>query len=113
VELFGWPHFRGGLDVKSWFLIFILKNVISIDVWFAVAASTTGTHSFHARLKHYEIMFHVSTMIPFTPHDVQQVERKRHLGNDVVVIVFKEGNTPFNPCLIRSHFNRKWLFVQR
>jgi RAP1 GTPase activating protein 1 len=51
-------------------------------------------------------MFHVSTMIPHTPNDTQQVERKRHIGNDIVVIIFKEGNTPFNPSLIRSHFNR-------
>ena len=38
-------------------------------------------------------MFHVATYIPFTPEDRQQVERKRHLGNDIVVIVFKDGTT--------------------
>jgi RAP1 GTPase activating protein 1 len=36
-------------------------------------------------------MFHVATYIPFTPEDRQQVERKRHLGNDIVVIVFRDG----------------------
>ena len=51
-------------------------------------------------------MFHVSTLIPYTPGDQQQVERKRHLGNDIVVILFKEGNTPFDPLVIRSQFNR-------
>lgn len=52
-------------------------------------------------------MFHVSTLIPFYPKDEQQVERKRHLGNDIVLIVFKEGETPFNPLCIHSQFNRK------
>jgi RAP1 GTPase activating protein 1 len=40
------------------------------------------------------------------------VERKRHLGNDVVVLIFKEGNTPFNPLCIKSHFNHVFLVVQ-
>ena len=34
-------------------------------------------------------MFHVSTMLPFTETDVQQVEKKRHIGNDLIVIVFQ------------------------
>ena len=52
-------------------------------------------------------MFHVATLIPHTPGDVQQVERKRHIGNDMVVVIFKEGKTPFDPNLIRSQFNRR------
>lgn len=56
--------------------------------------------------------FHVSTLIPFNPRDPQQVERKRHLGNDVVVILFKEGNAPFNPSSITSHFNHVFIVVQ-
>lgn len=57
--------------------------------------------------KDYEIMFHVSTLLPFMPADEQKIERKRHLGNDIVVIVFKEGNTPFLPAICKSVFNRK------
>ncbi len=76
-------------------------------------------------------MFHVSTLLQYFPADPQQVmqqagvplflprplrvshsqnqvERKRHLGNDVVLIVFRERgqNAPFNPRVIRSQFNR-------
>jgi hypothetical protein len=29
-------------------------------------------------------MFHVSTMLPFTPNNRQQLSRKRHIGNDMV-----------------------------
>ena len=58
-------------------------------------------------------MFHVSTMIPANEDDEIQVERKRHLGNDVVVIIFKEGNQPFSPKIIRSHFNCVFIVVQK
>jgi hypothetical protein len=51
-------------------------------------------------------MFHVGTLLPFTPQDEQQVERKRHIGNDVVVIVFVEGDQLFDPLQFSSHFNR-------
>ena len=52
-------------------------------------------------------MFHVASMLPYQEMDEQRVERKRHLGNDVILLIFKEGKTPFNPLWIKSHFNRK------
>ena len=69
---------------------------------------TTGTHSIYTVHCGLSIMFHVATMIPFTAGDEQQVERKRHLGNDIVVIVFKDSDsTPFDPSCLKSEFNRK------
>ena len=59
-----------------------------------------------------EVMFHVSSMIPFKPNDSQQLSRKRHIGNDVVSIVFQEENTPFCPNSIRSHFLHCFIVVQ-
>jgi hypothetical protein len=35
-----------------------------------------------------------------------ELERKRHIGNDVVVIVFLDGDTPFHPKSIASHYTR-------
>ncbi len=42
------------------------------------------------------------------------MERKRHLGNDIVVIVFLEGDgsVPFDPNLIKSEFNHTFIVVQ-
>lgn len=37
-----------------------------------------------------------------------QIERKRHLGNDIVMIIFQEGEQPFSPDAITSEFNRMW-----
>jgi len=74
-------------------------------------ADTTGTHSVYTLYRGFEVMFHVSTLLPFFPDDAQQVERKRHLGNDVVILLFSEGeNKPFDPSIIRSQFNRTSLF---
>jgi hypothetical protein len=59
----------------------------------------------------------VSTLLPFQPKDTQCVERKRHIGNDVVVLIFQDRTLnaqggvdserkPFDPLLLRSQFNR-------
>lgn len=38
------------------------------------------------------ILFHVAPWLPFDPNNEQQLERKRHIGNDLVVIVFQESS---------------------
>jgi hypothetical protein len=38
-----------------------------------------------------------------------QIQKKRHIGNDIVVLVYKEGKTPFSPDIIKSCFNRMQL----
>lgn len=53
----------------------ILVNLQYLSQSYAciVVADTTGTHSYYATCKGYEIMFHVSTMLPYTNSCVQQV----------------------------------------
>lgn len=41
---------------------------------FFPAADSTGTHSLYTTYKDYEIMFHVSTLLPYTPNNKQQVK---------------------------------------
>lgn len=36
-------------------------------------------------------MYHVAPLLPFYEKDTQQLERKRHVGNDVVNVVYVEG----------------------
>ena len=45
-------------------------------------------------------MYHVATLLPFSDTDAQQLQRKRHIGNDIVSIVFQEANTPFRHSII-------------
>ncbi|XP_067256069.1 signal-induced proliferation-associated protein 1 isoform X1 [Chanodichthys erythropterus] len=92
VRLKGWEKYRAQLDTKT---------------------DSTGTHSLYTRYQDYEIMFHVSTMLPYTANNTQQLLRKRHIGNDIVTIVFQEpGALPFTPKAIRSHFQHVFIIVR-
>ena len=84
----------------------------------------TGERSVSARVDRNEIMYHVATMLPHSSTDKQQLERKRHLGNDIVVVVFEdfdesepvpEGEKPpvaFKPDIVGSHFNHVFVVVR-
>ncbi|XP_032871118.1 signal-induced proliferation-associated 1-like protein 2, partial [Amblyraja radiata] len=92
VKLKGFEKYRAQLDNKT---------------------DSTGIHSLYTTYQEYEIMFHVSTMLPYTANNSQQLLRKRHIGNDIVTIVFQEpGAGPFTPKTIRSHFQHVFLVVQ-
>ncbi|XP_023165867.1 rap1 GTPase-activating protein 1 isoform X2 [Drosophila hydei] len=83
--------YRGGLDIQN---------------------GHTGDTAVYEVFKEREIMFHVSTLLPHTEGDPQQLQRKRHIGNDIVAIVFQETNTPFSPDMIASHFLHAFIVVQ-
>ncbi|CAK1540548.1 unnamed protein product [Leptosia nina] len=74
---------------------------------------STGLYSVYTTYQGCEIMFHVSTMLPYTPNNRQQLLRKRHIGNDIVTIVFQEpGAAPFTPRNIRSQFQHVFVIVR-
>ncbi|XP_078213448.1 signal-induced proliferation-associated 1-like protein 2 isoform X6 [Callithrix jacchus] len=92
VRLKGFTKYRAQLDNKT---------------------DSTGTHSLYTTYKDYELMFHVSTLLPYMPNNRQQLLRKRHIGNDIVTIVFQEpGALPFTPKSIRSHFQHVFVIVK-
>lgn len=112
VKLKGFEKYRAGLDNKK---------------------DTTGLHSIYATFAGCEIMFHVSTLLPYTT-DRQQILRKQHIGkfklrlfffrnancfislkkgNDIVTIIFQEADAcQFTPKLIRSHFQHVFIIVK-
>jgi len=91
IDLATHKGYRGGLDTQH---------------------GQTGEVSLYESFQGREIMFHVSTLLPFTENDAQQLQRKRHIGNDIVAIVFQEGDTPFTPDMITSHFLHAYIVVQ-
>ncbi|XP_069117229.1 rap1 GTPase-activating protein 1-like isoform X3 [Argopecten irradians] len=91
VQLKDFKGFRGGLDTHH---------------------GQTGETSVYNQLQDKEIMFHVSTLLPYTEADPQQLQRKRHIGNDIVAIIFQEENTPFVPNIIASHFLHSYIVIQ-
>ena len=66
IEQLGWEHYRGGLDNKS----DANGHVYPIQ---HVADSTTGSHSYYTVLQGKEVMFHVSTLLPYSKDNPQQV----------------------------------------
>ena len=83
-----------------------------------IKGNNTGEYSYVANYKNiengsgYEIMYHISTLLPFFPDDLQQVERKRHLGNDVVNLIFNDGSLLFDPSSIVTNFTRSFsIFI--
>uniref|UniRef100_A0A8C6P0L3 RAP1 GTPase activating protein n=1 Tax=Nothobranchius furzeri TaxID=105023 RepID=A0A8C6P0L3_NOTFU len=91
IELHNFKGFRGGLDVTH---------------------GQTGAESVYCNYRNKEVMFHVSTKLPYTEGDTQQLQRKRHIGNDIVAIVFQEESTPFVPDMIASNFLHAYIVVQ-
>ncbi|CAG8674096.1 15113_t:CDS:2, partial [Acaulospora colombiana] len=91
IRLQGWQGFKGGLDTKT---------------------GETGEYSIYdsGTWNDFEIMYHVSTMLP-CGKDKHQITRKKHIGNDIVCIVFQDAPEPFSPLSIRSQFLHVYLVV--
>jgi len=83
--------YRGGLDTKH---------------------GQTGEYALYETFRGREIIFHVSTLLPYVENDPQQLQRKCHIGNDILAIVFQDTNTPFSPDMIASHFLHAFIVVQ-
>ena len=92
VRMAGWPKYAGGLD------------------------TTEGSQleSVYTDWGGVEIMFHVGPLLPHIDvPDAQQTEKKRHIGNDIVVVIFMEGG--FGDALdidsFKSQFNTVFILV--
>lgn len=93
IKLKDWDGFSGGLDIGF---------------------NRSGKESIYCEFCGYEIMYHVSTLLPYTENDPQQIERKKHVGNDIVIIVFQDSDTnlPWIPTTISSKFPHIYAVVR-
>ncbi|XP_062895697.1 rap1 GTPase-activating protein 1-like [Mobula hypostoma] len=91
IQLQNFMGFRGGLDT-----IF----------------GQTGSESIYTQYQGNEIMFHVCTMLPFTEGDPQQLQRKRHIGNDIVALIFQDEEAVFSPEMVMSNFLHAYVVVR-
>ncbi|GAN01295.1 hypothetical protein MAM1_0006c00728 [Mucor ambiguus] len=92
VALKGYTGWAAGLDTKS---------------------GDSGEYTYTNAWNENILAYHVSTLIPSKPGDKQQIQRKRHIGNDIVCIVFVQGNQPFNPSAIKSQFLHVFIVVHQ
>ncbi|KAI7896865.1 uncharacterized protein EV154DRAFT_410789 [Mucor mucedo] len=92
IELKGYKGYAAGLDTKT---------------------GESGEISYASSWRDHEIMYHVAPLMPSREQDVQQIHRKRYIGNDIVCIVFMEGkNQKFDPNSIRSQFLHVFIIVR-
>ena len=86
VNLVNWESYRGGLSTAE--------------------SAIDGERSVYTIYRDIEVMFHVATLMPLSPNDPKQINRKRHIGNDVVVVIFKERSDPLDAIDVTSFHTR-------
>ncbi|GAA51454.1 signal-induced proliferation-associated 1-like protein 1 [Clonorchis sinensis] len=90
VKLADYKGYLGGLDTKS----------------------QPDIQSYVTEFAGFDVMFLVSTMLPFQNNTEEQILRKRHIGNSSVTIVFQEeGAPPFEVDSIVSQFQQVLIIV--
>uniref|UniRef100_A0A7M6DN97 Uncharacterized protein n=2 Tax=Clytia hemisphaerica TaxID=252671 RepID=A0A7M6DN97_9CNID len=91
ISLKGFNGYSGGLDTDN---------------------GLTGEHSIYKEYHNFRMMFHVSTLLPMEEHDDQKLQRKRHIGNDIVCIIFLAPGARFDPNSIKSNFLHVFIIIQ-
>ena len=69
----------------------------------------SGETSVYTEFQDHEVMFHVSTLLQYDETDAQRVQRKRFIGNDIVVIVFMDGETTYHAETMKSEYTSTGL----
>lgn len=92
IRLKGWSKFRGGLNVTN---------------------DETGAESVYAEFGDFCFMAHVSALLPYREQDEQKLDRKRHIGNDLVVIIFWEGPGSFDPSQLVTQMCHVFIVIER
>lgn len=90
INLRGWKRFAGGLDVSD--------------------EQLTGQYALYRANNDAEVVFHVTPWLP--AHSDNDLERKRHFGNDTVVIIYSESLYAFEMATVRSQQNQVVFFVR-
>jgi len=92
IKLVGWKRYAAGLDTKF---------------------NQSGEHGIYREWFGREIIFHISPWI-YSDFDVI-LERKRHLGNDLIIIIYREWNSKLLNWsqLLSSRQNHVFIIVER
>eukprot|EP00735_Rhodelphis_limneticus_P009291 TRINITY_DN266_c0_g1::TRINITY_DN266_c0_g1_i1::g.1656::m.1656 TRINITY_DN266_c0_g1::TRINITY_DN266_c0_g1_i1::g.1656 ORF type:complete len:381 (+),score=56.01,sp/Q5VVW2/GARL3_HUMAN/34.69/8e-50,Rap_GAP/PF02145.10/1.9e-52,PPDFL/PF15060.1/0.13 TRINITY_DN266_c0_g1_i1:40-1182(+) len=90
IELKGWTGYAGGLDVKE---------------------DRYGSHSVFSKWNSCDVMYHVSTLLPQSKTNKQQIQKKKHIGNDTCCIVFQEPGSRYDPDTITTNVVRCYVIV--
>ena len=92
ISLNGWKKFSGGLDVSE--------------------EELTGEKAIYKQFHDSEIIFHVSPWLPQHSEPQNNLERKRHFGNDTIVIIYSESLYAFEMQSLLSRQIQVVIFVR-
>lgn len=96
IDLMGWQGFSGGLDVSE--------------------EGLTGQHAIYNKIEDSEVIFHISPWLPqsesYENLQNNNLERKRHFGNDTIVIIYSESLYAFEMESLLSRQNQVVIFVR-
>uniref|UniRef100_A0A1Q3F6E4 Putative tuberin n=1 Tax=Culex tarsalis TaxID=7177 RepID=A0A1Q3F6E4_CULTA len=59
-----------------------------------------------------QVTFHVATLMPNHRHDPNCNEKKKHIGNDFVSIVYNESGEPYDLKTIKGQFNYACVVIE-
>ncbi|TPP60447.1 Signal-induced proliferation-associated 1 protein 2, partial [Fasciola gigantica] len=90
-----------------------LQNYSGYTAGLDTKTNTTGLETYVSEFHGFSVTFLVSTMLPFHKTAVEQVGRKRHVGNSSVTFIFQEPDAlPFAVDSIVSRFQQVFIVVR-
>ncbi|KAG0212416.1 Rap/ran-GAP protein [Mortierella sp. GBA30] len=108
------PNFQEFLESGALGQKVVLKGFQRFSAGLDTRLGEAGKYSYYDTWgEGFEIMYHVSTLLPYNTIDRQQIQRKRHIGNDIVCIIFVDGDQPFIPNAIKSQFLHIFLVIRQ
>jgi hypothetical protein len=115
IELRSHKGYKGGLDCSgadSTGELSVYTNVSLADGRYVALGAKPPLDALE--MVSLDIMFHVAPFLPYSSlkeEGNQQLQKKRHLGNDICVVIYKEGTSKLNPDVFKSQFNHVYVLV--
>ncbi|KAI6652322.1 Tuberin isoform X2 [Oopsacas minuta] len=79
-----------------------VSNSDKYQLWVGGLQSDDCRYTFHWQDDITQVAFHIATFMSNLPHDPGCTNKKRHIGNDNVIIIYKDSTRPYQQGLITS-----------
>jgi len=68
-------------------------------------SGTDGQCAYFYQDEIMQVIFHVATLMPTNPEDPHCSNKKLHIGNDFVTVIYNDSSQPYPFGTIKGHFN--------
>ena len=103
------PKFKEFMSLLGWNVA--LKNFPCYSGGLDTTEDRGGVSSIYCSHFDYELMYHAAPLMPTNPKDSQQINKKKHVGNDHIQVIFVENNREYEAYTITSQFNFVTIIV--